>query len=128
MFVPVCVRARARRVHICTSHAPTHSFSHIRVCVSLSRLQSLFQFGVLCAPGSPLNCRWRSSIERTRVLQRLAAVIAQRGIAVAIAHRVLRPWHLVPLGTLVKRQAPWVNGVTDSILLFLLFYILLFFL
>ena len=35
------------------------------------------------------------------LLQRLAAVIAQRGIAVALAPRVLRPVHL---GTLVKNQ------------------------
>jgi hypothetical protein len=38
------------------------------------------------------------------LLQRLAAVIAQRGIAVALARCVLRPWHLVPQGTLVNGQ------------------------
>ena len=49
------------------------------------------------------------------LLQHLAAVIAQRGIdAVALARCVLRPGHLVPLGTLVKRQAPWANGVADG--------------
>ena len=41
-----------------------------------------------------------------RLLQRLGAVIAQRGIAAdALGRCVLRPWHLESLGTLVKRQA-----------------------
>ena len=49
------------------------------------------------------------------LLQRLGAGIAQRGIAaVALGRCVLRPWHLVSLGTLVKRQAPWANGVADG--------------
>jgi hypothetical protein len=40
------------------------------------------------------------------LLQRLGAVIAQRGIAAdALGRCVLRPWHLESLGTLVKRQA-----------------------
>jgi hypothetical protein len=45
------------------------------------------------------------------LLQRLGAVIAQRGIA-AVA--LGRPWHLESLGTLVKRQAAWANGVADG--------------
>jgi hypothetical protein len=49
------------------------------------------------------------------LLQRLGAVIAQRAIAaVALGRCVLRPWHLVSLGTLVKRQAAWANGVADG--------------
>ena len=44
------------------------------------------------------------------LLQRLGAVFAQRGIAaVAFGRCVLHPWHLVSLGTLFKRQAPWGN-------------------
>ena len=49
------------------------------------------------------------------LLQRLGAVTAQRGIAaVALGRCVLRPGHLVSLGTLVKRQAAWANGVADG--------------
>ena len=49
------------------------------------------------------------------LLQRLAAVIAQHGIAaVALGRCVLRPWHLESLGTLVKRQAAWANGVANG--------------
>ena len=48
------------------------------------------------------------------LLQRLAVVIAQGGIAaVALGRCVLSPWHLVPLGTLVKHEAPWTNDVAD---------------
>ena len=49
------------------------------------------------------------------LLQRLGALIAQRGIAaVALCRCGLRPWHLESLGTLVKRQAAWANGVADG--------------
>ena len=49
------------------------------------------------------------------LLQRLGAVIAQRGIAAdSLGRCVLRPWHLESLGTLVKRQAAWANGVADG--------------
>ncbi len=49
------------------------------------------------------------------LLQRPGAVIAQRGIAaVALGRCVLRPWHLESLGTLVKRQTVWANGVADG--------------
>ena len=62
-------------------------------------------FYMLCAPGSPWSSRRRSCIDEW-LLQRLGAVIAQRGIAAdALGRCVLRPWHLESLGTLVKRQA-----------------------
>ena len=48
------------------------------------------------------------------LLQRLAAVIAQLAIADALGRCVLRPWHLLPLLTLVKRQALWANGFADA--------------
>jgi len=49
------------------------------------------------------------------LVQHLGAVTAQRGIAaVALGRCVLRPGHLVSLGTLVKRQAAWANGVADG--------------
>ena len=49
------------------------------------------------------------------LLQRLGALIAQRGIAaVALCRCGLRPWHLESLGTLVKRQAVWANGFADG--------------
>ena len=49
------------------------------------------------------------------LLQRLGAVIAQRGTAaVTLGRCVLRPWHLESLGTLVKREAAWANGVADG--------------
>ena len=49
------------------------------------------------------------------LLQRLGAAIAQCGIAAfALGRCVLRPWHLVSLGTLVKRQAAWAKGVADG--------------
>ena len=52
------------------------------------------------------------------LLQRLGAVIAQRVIAaVALGRCVLRPWHLVSLGSLVllvKRQAARANGLADE--------------
>ena len=48
------------------------------------------------------------------LLQRLGAVIAQRGIAAVSLRRCsLRPWHLESLGTLVKRQGAWANGVAE---------------
>ena len=72
---------------------------------------------MLCAPGSPWNSRRRSCIERTRAASAapLEQLFAQRGIAaVALARCVLRPWHLVSLGTLVRRQATGANGVADG--------------
>jgi len=48
------------------------------------------------------------------LLQRLGAVIAQRGIAaVALGRCALRPWHLKSLG-FVKRKAAWANGRVTS--------------
>ena len=45
----------------------------------------------------------------------LGAVVAPSGTAaVALGRCVLRPWHLESLGTLVKRQAAWVNAVADG--------------
>ena len=56
-----------------------------------------------------------ASSAREWLLQRLGAVIAQRGIAAdSLGRCVLRPWHLESLGTLVKRQAAWANGVADG--------------
>jgi hypothetical protein len=109
----VCVCARAH-VRMCTSHALTHSLSHIRVCVCVSLGDdSLYfkaaPFSVWCVHLAVLEtvCGGLASSAHEWLLQRLAAVIAQRGIAaVAFGRCVLRPWHLVPLLALVKRQAP----------------------
>ena len=52
------------------------------------------------------------------LVQRMGAVTARRGIAaVALGRCVLRPWHLVSLGSLVllvKRQAARANGLADE--------------
>ena len=69
---------------------------------------------MVCEPGIPWNRGGGlASSAHEWLLQRLGAVTAQRGNAVALGRCVLRPWHLVSLGTLVKRQAPWTNGVAD---------------
>ena len=81
----------------------THSFSHIRVCVCVSRVsQSMTvfiappRFGVLCSPGSPWNRGGGlASSAHERLLQRLAAAIAQRGQE-RQSCPVLRPLHRVP--------------------------------
>jgi hypothetical protein len=69
---------------------------------------------VVCEPGISWNkCGGLASSAHEWLLQRLGAVTAQRGNAVALGRCVLRPWHLVSLGTLVKRQAQWANGVAE---------------
>jgi hypothetical protein len=77
VFVSVCVCARVP-VFVCAFHYP---FSVC--CVHLA---------VLGTVGDGL-----ASSEHEWLLQRLAAVIAQRGIF-AVARCVLRSWHLVSLG------------------------------
>ena len=73
------------------------------------RLLCAMHLAVLGTGGGGLT-----SSAREWLLQRLAAAIAQRDIAtVALCRCVLRPWHLVSLGTLVKHQAAWANGVAD---------------
>jgi hypothetical protein len=101
----------------CAGEHSEHPFSHIRVsvCVSLVN-ESLYSnatpFSVCCVHLAVLGTvggglalsahKW--------LLQRLAIVMAQRGIAVALARCVLRPGHLVPLGNLstnlVKPRGP----------------------
>ena len=72
------------------------------------------RFSMLCAPGSAWNKGGGlASSSPDFLLQRLAAVTAQRDIAaVALGRCVLRPWHLVPLGTLARQQTP-ARGPTE---------------
>ena len=108
----VCARVRAH-MHLCTSRTLTHSFSHIRVsvCVSLVN-ESLYSnatpFSVCCVHLAVLGTVGGGLALSAHgwLLQRLAIVMAQRGIAVALARCVLRPGHLVPLGNLVKPRGP----------------------
>ena len=51
------------------------------------------------------------------LLHSFGAVITQCGIAAAtvtLGSCVLCPWHLESLGTLVKSQAVWANGVAEG--------------
>jgi len=89
----VCVCARVR---MCTSHTLTHSFSHIRVCAHLA---------VFGAVGGGL-----ASSAHEWLLQRLAAVIAERGIAAAAAVALARCVLLLLLSP--GRRAPDVLVVT----------------
>ncbi len=103
----VCARARAHVAHVYARR--THAFKHIRVCVCVRLVDdSIYcqaapfsvcgvHLAVLGTVGGGL-----ASSAHERLLQRLGAVIAQRGIAAPRC--VLVPWHRTgPLGTLVKR-------------------------
>jgi hypothetical protein len=122
LYVCVCVCARAcacAHVYVTYTHSLIQSPSSL--CVRLIDDDSLYcksaPFSVCClhlavprAVGGGL-----ASSAHELLLQRLGAVPAQRGIAaVALGRCVLRPWHLVSLGTLVKRQAAWANGFADG--------------
>jgi hypothetical protein len=115
--VCLCVRERAR-AHVYVTY--THSFSHIRLCMRVSlvddsRYSKAPPFSVCCVSWQSLEQigGGLASSAHEWLLQRFAAVTAQRGIA------DVGPWHLVSLGTLVKRQAlscrPWRGDVHPSL-------------
>ena len=89
------------------------------VCASVRAHTCWAHLAVLGTVGGGLASR-----AHERLLHRLVAVPAQRGIALTLA-RNLRPGHLVPLGTFrtrVKRQAPGpteMPTVTLPVLVFL---------
>ena len=108
-------------VYVCVcscacAHVYVRRHSHSCLCVRVTGpfiLYSKAPFSfVLCVHLAVLGtvCGGLASSAHERLLQRLAAVIAQRGIA-ALARFVLRPWHLESLDTLVKPfYVPWVDG------------------
>ena len=118
----MCARACAC-AHVSVTY--THSLiqSHSRLCVRLSIIvdDSLYckaaPFSVCCVHLAVLGAvgGGLASSAHEWLRQRPGAVIAQRGITVvALGRCVLRPWHLVSLGTLVQRQSAGANGVADG--------------
>jgi hypothetical protein len=139
--VCVCVHARVRMC-ICVRHihSLTHSVTFVFVCAFEQSMTVFIPKPPLfrCAHSTPKKGRpWNKDCHRlpfsvcsvhlaalgavggglassTNVFLflRLAAVVAQHGIAAATARCVLRPGHLVPLlvGTPVKLQAPWARS------------------
>ena len=100
--VCVCVCARARalaHVHMCTSPTLTHSVTFVFVCAFDKSMTSFIArpplFHVWCVNLAVLGTvgGGLASSAHEWLLQRLGAVIAQRGIA-ALGRCVLRPWHL----------------------------------
>ena len=115
----VCVRARAcayALVYVTYTHSLIQSHSCLCVRFTCQR-ESVFQchpfFGVLCAPGSAWNSRWRSCIERTRVAS--PAPFNSYGTAWHCGRtRPLRPPSWASGASRQPSQAPWANGVADG--------------